>query len=978
MTGRVLDVATQQPLVGASVVVTGTQNGTYTNDAGRFTLNTSAGAVTLRVRRIGYKGKDVPVPAGQNEVAVSLDRDVLQLETQVITGQVTTVSSQNAANAVSSVSGQQLNEAPTPTIENALQGKIAGATISQNSGAPGGGMQVRMRGLTTILGASDPLYVVDGVIVSNDIVQGGLNAITGSAGGLNSSNQDNGVNRIADINPADIENIEILKGASASAIYGSKASNGVILITTKQGVNGRPRLNLTQRVGAFQLSNTLGSKRMNIADAIAYGAGVGMSEADVRSNYAACNGFCDHERELYGNKPLSYETSLSLNGGTNDTKYFASGLLHHDGGIANNSGYDKQSLRLNLTQNVGSRLSLQVNSNLVHSLTARSISNNDNVNITPYFVLPATPSWFDLRAKGGIYPANQFVGSNPIQTLDLVRTPEEVYRLIGSANATYQLLNSEKQSLSIRVDGGIDHLSQTDNITSPRELQFEPADGLPGTVTFQSAVIENANGSVSATHQFFPSSLPFKLTTSVGAQRIVHQLKDPNIVGQDVILGQTTISNAAAITAFDFRDLSRNLAYFGQEDILAFGERLFLSGGLRAERSTTNGDVNKLYLFPKASASYRFTNLFRGVDEMKARFAYGKAGNPPLTTSKFTPLGGLVYGGQNGVVAGGRLGKSDIKPETQTEIEGGLDFTLFNSRASLALTGYQKRITDLLLRPALAPSTGFTTVDINVGGQLRNRGFEAELGLTPIQAANGFSWISRTTFARNVGVVEHLPESVGHVQCLNAAGSAIQTNQSLCPRGFTSGAFGFQYGQGRIEEGASPTQVIGQDTIAGGVLVQRKYGDTEPDYIFGFSNEFTFRGFRVYGLFDWRKGGVAVDLTRNVYDAFGTAPDSAAAAARLDRDGNGLSAYIEPTGFVKLREISVSYQLPERWVGRLFRSSARTASIEISGRNLYTWTKYGGIDPEVSNFGNTNIVRNQDLAPFPPARSYFFSINVGF
>lgn len=444
-----------------------------------------------------------------------------------------------------------------------------------------------------------------------------------------------------------------------------------------------------------------------------------------------------------------------------------------------------------------------------------------------------------------------------------------------------------------------------------------------------------------------------------------------------MLLGQSNIQNAAAISAFDNRQLTRNLALFLQEDILAFNERLFLSGGIRAERSTVNGDPNKFFYFPKLSSSYRFASPVTGFDEVKMRVAYGKAGNPPLLGSAFTPAIGGVYGGQNGIQAGARLGKNDIKPETQSEMEGGLDFVMLKSRVSLNLTAYEKVITDLLLRPALAPSTGFATADINTGGKLRNRGLEAELGVTPIQRGD-LTWVSHGTFAKNVGKVISLPEIVGHVQCLNAAGTAIQTDQKLCPRGFTAGAFGFQYGQGRVEEGASPTQLVGQDTLPGGTIYQRKYGDTEADFTVGFSNQITYKGLRFFGLIDWRKGGVAVDLTRNVYDASGTAVDSAAAQVRLTRDAKTISAYIEPTGFVKLREVSVSYTLPDRWVSRLFRTNARSASIEFSGRNLLTWTKYGGIDPEVSNFGNTNIVRNQDLAPFPPSRSYFFSLNVGF
>jgi hypothetical protein len=260
---------------------------------------------------------------------------------------------------------------------------------------------------------------------------------------------------------------------------------------------------------------------------------------------------------------------------------------------------------------------------------------------------------------------------------------------------------------------------------------------------------------------------------------------------------------------------------------------------------------------------------------------------------------------------------------------------------------------------------------------MRNRGAEIELGITPVQSTD-FSWVTRTTFAKNVGKVLSLPEAVGHVACLNADRTAVETDQSKCPRGFTAGAFGFFYGQGRVEEGASPTQIIGQDTLPGGATYLRKFGDTEPDFSIGFSNQFTYKGIRVHALIDWRKGASIVNLTQSVYDDLGTWADTAGTTRREETGGAGVSPYIQDASFVKLREVAIAYDLPTRWTARLFGGGIRSATLELSGRNLVTWTKYEGIDPEVSNFGNQNIVRNQDLAPFPPSRSFFLSLNLGF
>jgi TonB-dependent SusC/RagA subfamily outer membrane receptor len=235
---------------------------------------------------------------------------------------------------VASVTAQELVRTPTVSVEAAMAGKIAGADIQSNSGAPGGGMQVQLRGPSSIIAAATPLYVVDGVIVSDAAIAPGTNAITRASGSAGiATRQDNPTNRIADINPNDIENIEILKGAAASAIYGSKASNGVILITTKRGRVGAPQFSITQRLGWSALSNTLGYRRFE-------------SQAEAVSIFGpraatdwAPGKFVDHDRVLAGRKPLSYETALSVTGGTETTRYFASGLAKHDGGIVQNTYY---------------------------------------------------------------------------------------------------------------------------------------------------------------------------------------------------------------------------------------------------------------------------------------------------------------------------------------------------------------------------------------------------------------------------------------------------------------------------------------------------------------------------------------------------------------------------------------------------------------------------------------------------------------
>ncbi|HEX2692949.1 MAG TPA: TonB-dependent receptor plug domain-containing protein, partial [Gemmatimonadaceae bacterium] len=309
ITGRVTVEGSGEPLVAASVNVVGTSIGTYTDDQGRFTVTVPDGPATLRVRRIGYLAKTMAVPAGATQFDVALGRDVLQLETQVVTGTATTVSSANAANAVTVISSEKLNRTPAQTIDYALQGKIPGAIVTQNSGAPGGGVQVQLRGVSTINSNFLPLYVIDGVIIDNSSIANGINAITQAAGGNFGSTQDQRVNRTADINPNDIESIQVLKGPSASSIYGSRGTNGVIIITTKQGQAGKTTLDLTQRFGTAAISNKIGMRCFGsgleyaawAGDTTAKAIASGAQAADIAEYDAATNKCHDYEQELYGN-----------------------------------------------------------------------------------------------------------------------------------------------------------------------------------------------------------------------------------------------------------------------------------------------------------------------------------------------------------------------------------------------------------------------------------------------------------------------------------------------------------------------------------------------------------------------------------------------------------------------------------------------------------------------------------------------------
>jgi TonB-linked SusC/RagA family outer membrane protein len=975
VTGQVSVQGTSEPVVGATIQVLGTQFGATADESGKFSVSVPTGTAQLRVRRIGYTAKVISVAGNDNNVTVSLSKDVLQLETQVITGQATTVSSVNAANAVTVVTSEKLNKVPAQTIDAALQGKVPGAIISTNSGAPGGGTQIQLRGVSTLNASFQPLYVIDGVIASNATINNGLNVVSQSARGNFSSSQDQSANRIADLNPNDIESIQILKGPSAASIYGSRGTNGVIVITTKQGHAGKTVIDVTQRFGASYLSNKLGTRCFasgtEYADwaAGAFGqSSVAARAASVAAYDAATNKCHDYEEEFYGNSPLAYQTIASLNGGTDaGTTYYLSGLVQHDNGLAKNDLYNKQSMRVNLGQRVGNRLNIHGNSELLHTLTQRGVSGNDNEGISPYTIFTATPSFVNLqRNADGTFPRNPsplLPGANPFQDAEALKTPDDVYRMIGSATALLNVASTERQSFDINLVGAIDHYVDHGKVISPSFLYFEQTNPYPGTILNSDGVFTNLNLNVAATHKLTTGF--FTATTSGGIRQDRTQSDINQITGRGLPFSNVTnVSTAAQTFTNEFQGLTKTFSIYGQEEFLTLSERLLLTAGVNGERASTNGDPEKFFTYPKFSASYNLGFLPPFTDRLKFRVAYGRAGNQP-TAGKYTFLTTLLNEGAIGARASATKGAAGIKPEIASETEGGIDATFFGGRMGLSFTQYRKQIDELLLQANTVPSTGFTSQWIN-GGQIVNHGTEIALDATPIQHGS-LTWTSTTTFSSTHGRVTRLPVP------------------AFIP---TSGSFGSRFGNAWIQQGVSTTiiqAVIGckvavapGGSCAAANRITGFAGDQTPDFTMGFSNNITLGRLSFNSLFDWRKGGKVVDLTQNYFDGNNIAKDTTISQARLAAFNAGNAVYVQNATFLKLRELNLSYTLPEAFNTALFHGKASQTRIEVSGRNLKTWTPYTGLDPEVSNFSNQALGRIQDVTPYPPSRSFFFSLNATF
>jgi TonB-linked SusC/RagA family outer membrane protein len=955
ISGRVTGQGTGEPLIGASVTVVGSTVGTYTTDDGRFQLTAPDGDVQLLVRRIGFKRGTAAVPASQSDVAITLERDVLQLEAQVVTGQATTMARQNAATASTLVTGEEVTKVQSRSLESALQGKVVGANINMNGGAPGGGGQIQIRGVTSILGNGAPLYVIDGVIISNDATFTGANFITGASGTATASTQDNPLNRLADINPNDIQSVEVLKSAAATSIYGSKATNGVIVITTKKGQAGRPRFNLTQRLGTQQQIRKLGSR-------------VYETQAEFLADFPTADpasyegSYFDYQEQLFDNDDLSSETILGASGGDANTRYYASGTYKNEQGILRNTNAERFSLRMNVDQTFGTKWTASLGANLLRSKSARGLSNNDNTYTSPLYAFGYTPAVFDLaRSVDGVYRRNPFLtgGTNPFQNADYLRNDEDVYRQIASGSVQYAAFTVAEHNVTLSVNGGVDRVDQNGFGFSPGYLFFESRDNLPGTAIRVNTGILQLNGAVNAIWNYAPSNGLFTTTTTVGAQYEENTFNELRVGSRNLVPGVPNIDQGTN-SLFETQNVTRTQAVNLSEEVLAFSERLSVQGGMRAERASRNGDPTKFFVFPRVAASYRFVAPFTNVDEVKFRASWGQSGNQPNFTNRYivaSPTGQI--GGAAILRSNTTVGNEDIEPETMTEQEYGIDAQFLGERIGLEATYFDRTIENLLLDAPLAMSSGFTGTTIN-GGELTTDGWELALTAVPLSSGD-LNWVSRTTFYKFEGTVVDLPVAPFNV----------------------TGSFGDSYGRSRMVEGNSVTGIYGNLNGTPSTLL----GDATPDFQMGFSNDLTFRNWRFSTLLDWKKGGDMANMTQNLFDEGGQSWDyeheSPVDGMTLGEwryntwdDGDNTGVYIQDAGYVKLREVSLAYTVPSSLFSRL--PGAESMTLSLTGRNLVTWSGYWSPDPEVSNFGNSNTARIIDLAPYPPSRNFFFSVDVGF
>lgn len=968
--GKVTDTNSLQPIIGANIVVKGTSTGTITDIDGNFSITANEDAILI-FSYIGYKSIETPIN-GRKTINISLEEDLTTLEEVIVSGLASTVKRSNLANAVASVDAEKLMGTTNPqTLDNALYGKIPGVIMNANSGAPGGGMNVQLRGLSTLgAGSSQPLYIVDGVYINNSTIRTGRTQVNGANRGQASATQDDATNRIADINPDDIERIEVLKGPSAAAIYGTRANAGVIIITTKRGSSGKPKVRVSQDIGFAGAQNLVGFDDWNPEKIAAYYGTEAKGQAELaKYNQAVSEGrVTDWEQEIYGETALLSNTQASITGGNDQTLYYVSGGIQSEEGIIKNTGFERYSIRANVEQKLGDRIKINLNSNYAKTDTERGFTGNqNNTGGSMGYALAYTPSYANLYPdEQGNYPNNDYFNDNPLAIRDLAKNNVQVDRFITSIGANIDLLQKGSSFLTLNLNGGFDYLSSNSVVYFPEILQHQQAEANPGDVMH--GRYDNFNSNLQGFLVFNTEINSLTSTTQLGLVRLNSNSqfilnRSRGLAGGQLNTGWGKVNSVQEQTFQQVTDMGM----VAQQE-LNWQDKLIGTAGIRFDKSTLNFQQNEFYAFPKASLAINVTKFdfwtIEQVDLLKLRAAYGETGGLPQFGETFESLTPQLIGGELGGQVGVRSIDPTLVPETATELEFGIDLNLFKSRVTLEATYYNKKVNDLILPLVPAESTGITAIATNAAN-LENKGIELSLGLKPVQN-NSIIWNSQILWWKNKSKITDLD---------------IPT--------FTVGGFGPALGSYLVATGYSPTTIIGtpaDPSVPGGFTV---YGDRQADFDMSFFNQINFRkNLDFTFLLHWKKGGSNINLSSLLWDDGGTTPgwdedsDGDGMPNGLDRlldwainDNTGV--YIQDASYLKLREVGLFYTLPGSSL-TLFDGAISRAKVGFSLNNVLLWTNYESYDPEVSNFGGQPIASNIEVTPYPSSRRYFFHLMLEF
>ena len=941
------------PVVGVTVQIKNTSLGVITDLDGSYNLtaNLDAGNYVLIFRSLGLTTKEVPVALGaQTDVLkdVEMAPDILGLDQIVITGTGALTAKKQLGNTISSIKGGEIAESGSVDITGGLSGKLAGIQVTQNSGDPAGGISVRLRSASTVNGSSDPLYIIDGVIVNNNSTD-----VLGTRSVVQ--------NRLSDISPQDIDRIEVIKGAAAAAIYGSRASNGVVQIFTKKGKTGKPVITVSSSLNF----NSLRKKRDFNQEPFDWASG---DIADL--NKVPVTRY-DYQEMVFQNS-TGTDNYISMSGGKDDTNYFASFSYLNNDGILKSTNYERQGGRIRVNQVINDWVSASFGTYFSTSKSQDQPNGGYVAGVLPTILFTNNTINPQPDAEGN-YPTMTFY-PNILEYINTFDFNQKNSRTISDL----QINLKPAKGLKVNYILGYDNSESIGNSYIPIGTTTI-ALGRASTTTI-SAKQFNSDLNASYDNDIYDN---LKSTTTAGFSWQSDQTFYRSISGRGLALGVKTTNGAASISTNESRSERSFWGGFLQQTFGLSG-KLFLTGAIRLDGSSVFGKNERNQFYPKASMSYLVSeedfwkdSFGPSVNSFKIRAAWGQAGN--LTAigpfDRLSNYSAISIDGSSGLIAPTKLGNADLKPERQTELEIGADIGLFDNKIGLELTYYKQDIKDLLLARTLSPSTGFGSRVENIG-TMTNRGFEALVTATPIQT-NNFSWSVTGTFSTNKNVVNNIEGeqfgigNFGFSVAKNGQplGVFYQGYYARNPDGsllLTPGGLP-QREKGSYDVNGNPVPERDSSGQPSGANLSKVIGNPNPDFIASLINELKYKNFSFRMQFDAVQGVDVLSWDTRMFYRFGGGPQTAKELRGESVRGTGAAmfgiaeSYIENGSYIKLRELSTSYLLKDPLKG------VNSLKFTIAGRNLFSIDKFSGYDPEVNTDGQSNGSRGgiMGLVPIP-------------
>jgi TonB-dependent starch-binding outer membrane protein SusC len=989
----------KEPLIGASVLVKGTSTGTISDVSGAFSFSIPANGTTLIISYTGYASKEIAIGASNN-YNVMLEQEAIDLSDIVIVG-YGTQSKKELTGSVSKVTSETISRLPVTGVDQALQGQAPGVQVTSASGTPGASVSIRVRGPSSISAGNQPLYVVDGIPIN-----------TGSYSQIGVGGQQ--TNALADLNPADIESIDVLKDAAAASIYGSRASNGVVIITTKRGKQQKTQISLNTYRGTQEVWKTIdpltGPEYVALLQEgvkARYGATIKPSQLGLRnldadpSTYPTTNWF----DEIFQSAPIS-QTDLNISGGTDRTKFFVSGSVFDQGGVVKGSSFDRYSFRMNLDNLVTDKFKIGVSTGFSRSHNTR-IQNDNNI----YGVLSTAlllGSHIPVLNADGTYgrDANASI-ENPVA--NAVEPTYDVYtnRLLSNIFGELTIL----EGLTFRSSFSVDYLNLRDD-------RFTPASHI------QAAGV-NGRG-----QQGFSSDLNLVNENYFSYRKAFGKLNFDALVGNSVqtsqfesMYGEGENYPGKTIRELNAASVKKNVtssksawglnSYFSRLNMNWAG-KYFISGSIRADGSSRFGANNRWGVFPSASAAWRlseesFFPKSKVLSEVKLKASWGRRGNQSI--SDFASRALIAPGAnylQRAGLAPTQLGNPNLTWEEREDFDLGLEIALFESKLELSVDAYQGTTNELLLNRPLVGASGFTGIQENIGS-IRNKGIDIGLTTTNIETKN-ILWTTNfniSFFDNEILKLAGTPFAAGFASWV-AEGEALGSFRGYRTVGIFQTQAEIDALNAKAKELTGRSTAVYQSTLTrpgdiqfkdinnDGVITsddQEILGDANPNYYGGVTNTIQAYGFDLSFFFQYSIGNFVFNNTRafseGMNSVFGQAntvknrwtPENTNTtiprAVFQDPNNNRRVSdrFVEDASYVRLKNVTFGYTFPTKLLDKI---KMRTARIYVTGQNLLTFTNYSGFDPEVSTFGETNTAAGTDFLTFPQSRSLIVGLNIGF